>query len=261
MNYIYKFEKKVHFIIVILITLILCLVFYLEYKPNAYEIRMNNECIAYVKNIEAFEASIKDLEKELNKKFKKFKFTDKFTYSKIHIEYKYLTSKNDIEKNIINNSKTKVEPIEIKKTTEIKKSTQIKQNTVKEKAKVAATNKIRLLRPCNGRVSSSFGMRNGKMHKGMDIANHMGSTIHSAYDGVVSYAGWISGYGKVIKIDHGGGLETTYAHCSSINVKKNQHVKKGDKIGEVGSTGRSTGPHVHFEVRVNGVPQNPAKYV
>lgn len=248
MNFMNKCGKKIVSII-ILATLILCISFYVEYKLNAYEVKMNDEFIAYVNNLDLFKEDVKELEKEINKKFKDFKFTDKFTYSKIHIEYKFLTTKNHIEKNIINNSKTKIEDLEEKKS------------TATEDSKATVGKGLKLLRPCKGMVSSPFGMRNGKLHKGMDIANNLGAPIYAAYDGVISYAGWISGYGKTIKVDHGGGLETIYAHCSTIKVKKYQQVKSGDKIGEVGSTGRSTGPHVHFEVRINGVPKNPAKYM
>jgi murein DD-endopeptidase MepM/ murein hydrolase activator NlpD len=115
--------------------------------------------------------------------------------------------------------------------------------------------------PSRGSISSDFGMRWGRMHKGIDIAANLGATINAALDGTVSYADWQDGYGKVIKIDHGRGIESTYAHCSSITVKKGEVVKQGEKIGEVGSTGNSTGPHLHFEVRENGEPKNPQKYM
>ena len=115
--------------------------------------------------------------------------------------------------------------------------------------------------PSRGSISSGFGMRWGKMHKGIDIAASFGATISAALDGTVSYADWEDGYGNVIKIDQGRGIETTYAHCSVITVKKGEVVKKGMKIGEVGSTGNSTGPHLHFEVRENGEPKNPQKYI
>lgn len=248
MNCIHKYGKKIVCIIT-LATLMLCIFSYFEHKPNAYEIKMNDEFIAYVDNLDLFKKHVNELEKEINKKFKDFKFTDKFTYSKIHIEYKFLTTKNHIEKNIINNSKTKVEALQAKKS------------IATEDSKATTGKNLKLLRPCKGRVSSPFGIRNGKLHKGMDIANNTGAPIYAAYDGVISYVGWISGYGKTVKVDHGEGLETIYAHCSTLKVKKDQQVKSGDKIGEVGSTGRSTGPHVHFEVRINGVPQNPAKYM
>jgi murein DD-endopeptidase MepM/ murein hydrolase activator NlpD len=115
--------------------------------------------------------------------------------------------------------------------------------------------------PSRGSISSPFGTRWGKMHKGVDIAASFGSTINAALDGTISYAGWESGYGNVIKIDHGKALETTYAHCSVITAKIGEVVKKGTKIGEVGSTGNSTGPHLHFEVRENGVPKDPLLYI
>ncbi|MBK5240863.1 peptidoglycan DD-metalloendopeptidase family protein [Clostridium sp.] len=123
---------------------------------------------------------------------------------------------------------------------------------------LTATN---IISPSRGSISSNFGMRWGKMHKGVDIAANLGTTINAALDGTVTFAGIQDGYGKVIKLSHSGGMETTYAHCSVINVKIGENIKQGEKIGEVGSTGNSTGPHLHFEVRVNGEPQNPEKYV
>jgi murein DD-endopeptidase MepM/ murein hydrolase activator NlpD len=123
---------------------------------------------------------------------------------------------------------------------------------------LTATN---IISPSRGNISSNFGMRWGKMHKGVDIAANLGTTINAALDGTVTFAGIQDGYGKVIKLSHSEGIETTYAHCSVINVKIGENIKQGEKIGEVGSTGNSTGPHLHFEVRVNGEPQNPEKYV
>jgi murein DD-endopeptidase MepM/ murein hydrolase activator NlpD len=118
-----------------------------------------------------------------------------------------------------------------------------------------------LASPSRGTVSSSFGMRWGRMHEGMDIAASIGESIYAALDGTVTYAGWQEGYGKFIKLKHSDGLETAYGHCSVINVKVGQSVKKGEKIGEVGNTGKSTGPHLHFEVRQNGQPKNPTAYL
>lgn len=115
--------------------------------------------------------------------------------------------------------------------------------------------------PAKGTLTSNFGQRWGKMHNGIDIGAPYGTIIHSAASGVVSFSGWQQGYGYVIKIDHGSGIETVYAHCRKIYVKKSQKVKSGEQIGEVGSTGNSTGPHVHFEIRVNGAAQNPLVYI
>jgi murein DD-endopeptidase MepM/ murein hydrolase activator NlpD len=118
-----------------------------------------------------------------------------------------------------------------------------------------------IISPSRGSISSNFGMRWGKMHQGVDIAANLGTTINAVLDGTVIFAGWQDGYGKVIQLSHSGGIQTTYAHCSFIDVKKGETIKQGEKIGEVGSTGNSTGPHLHFEVRKNGEPQNPEKYV
>lgn len=112
-----------------------------------------------------------------------------------------------------------------------------------------------------GTISSSFGERLGKMHKGIDIAAPMGTAIYAVKNGKVIFSGWEEGYGKVIKIDIGEGIVIIYGHCSVLNVNTNDLVNSGEKIGEVGSTGKSTGPHLHFEVRKNNIPQNPNLYL
>jgi murein DD-endopeptidase MepM/ murein hydrolase activator NlpD len=132
---------------------------------------------------------------------------------------------------------------------------------VKGKKTAAATSKTLLASPSRGTISSNFGMRWGKMHEGMDIAAPVGQPILAALDGTVTFAGWQNGYGNFIKLKHSGGVETAYGHCSKIEVKVGESVEKGEKIGEVGSTGNSTGPHLHFEVLVNGQQKNPAGYL
>jgi murein DD-endopeptidase MepM/ murein hydrolase activator NlpD len=125
----------------------------------------------------------------------------------------------------------------------------------------ATTSASGLIWPVNGPVTSGFGMRWGRMHTGIDIAVPTGTPVHASASGVVVYAGWMSGYGNLVAIDHGGGLATAYAHNSSLIVSVGQHVSQGDVISLSGSTGHSTGPHVHFEVRVNGVPVDPLNYL
>ena len=111
------------------------------------------------------------------------------------------------------------------------------------------------------RYTSGFGMRWGRMHNGTDFAAPHGTPIYSTADGVVTHAGWQSGYGRLVKIQHEFGIETRYAHLSRINVKVGQRVSRGQKIAAMGNTGRSTGTHLHYEVRVGGRPVNPMIYI
>ena len=121
--------------------------------------------------------------------------------------------------------------------------------------------------PVNGPITSPFGYRNdpvlggNRLHAGVDIGASSGTPIKAAGDGVVVIAGWNGGYGNFTLIDHGGGLATGYGHQSSIGVRVGQHVSTGEVIGNVGSTGASTGPHLHWEVRVNGTPVDPMGWV
>lgn len=124
----------------------------------------------------------------------------------------------------------------------------------------------RLAWPCTGAVVSGFGMRvhpvlgYARMHTGVDIDCPNGAAVGSAASGIVVYAGWSGGYGNFVMVDHGDGLATAYAHLSRIQVSRGQSVTQGQTVGNVGSTGLSTGPHLHFEVRVNGNPVDPMRY-
>ena len=111
------------------------------------------------------------------------------------------------------------------------------------------------------RYTSGFGMRWGRMHNGTDFAAPHGTPIFATADGVVVHAEWLSGYGRLVKIQHEFGIETRYAHMSKIRVKKGQRVSRGQRIGDMGNTGRSTGTHLHYEVRVGGKPVNPMIYI
>ena len=118
--------------------------------------------------------------------------------------------------------------------------------------------------PTSGDVSSPYGLRwNGSdFHPGIDIANDMGTPIFATADGIVDYAGWNSGgYGNMVDIEHGNGIMTRYAHASQVLVSSGQSVKRGQIIALMGSTGFSTGPHVHYEVRINGQAVNPISYM
>jgi murein DD-endopeptidase MepM/ murein hydrolase activator NlpD len=118
-----------------------------------------------------------------------------------------------------------------------------------------------LIWPVNGAFTSPFGMRWGRLHAGIDIAAPTGTAIRAADSGRVAIAGWTGGYGNYTCIQHGGALSTCYGHQSSIGVSVGQSVSKGQVIGAVGNTGNSTGPHLHFETRVNGSPVDPMGYL
>jgi murein DD-endopeptidase MepM/ murein hydrolase activator NlpD len=118
-----------------------------------------------------------------------------------------------------------------------------------------------LVWPVSGPVVSPFGYRWGRLHAGIDIAVPYGTPIHAAAAGTVVLAGWVSGYGNYTCIDHGGGLATCYAHQSSYAVSQGAAVSQGQVIGYVGCTGHCFGPHLHFEVRINGAPVDPLGYL
>lgn len=120
---------------------------------------------------------------------------------------------------------------------------------------------IYLSKPTTGTITSRFGVRATGMHTGMDIANYQGTNIYAAAAGTVKFTGWYGGYGNLVILTHGNGVDTYYGHCNTILVTAGQQVSQGQLIAKMGNTGNSSGPHLHLEVRVNGVAQNPQTYV
>jgi murein DD-endopeptidase MepM/ murein hydrolase activator NlpD len=123
------------------------------------------------------------------------------------------------------------------------------------------------VRPCQGWTTSRFGYRKSpftgrrEFHKGLDIANRHGSPVIATADGVITFVGPKGLLGNMVRVDHGHGMVTRYGHLSKMLVKRGQAVKRGDKIALMGNSGRSTGPHLHYEVHLNGIPVNPHKYI
>ena len=214
-----------------------------------YAILENNEEKYYVQTYEEAEKVLNDLKaKNSNNK-------DKITYAlKYNTELKTFT---DTETAVaaLYVEKPKVTP---------KKGINKKINT---SANVDYSNTalgISLIKPINGTISSRFGARSSirsSVHTGLDIAASKGTPIKAAAGGTVIYSGWKGSLGKLVVIDHGNGVETYYAHCNSLVASKGETVSQGQVIAYVGSTGNSTGPHLHLEIRVNGVAKNPQNYL
>ncbi|MBC8288669.1 MAG: M23 family metallopeptidase [Nitrospinae bacterium] len=136
------------------------------------------------------------------------------------------------------------------------------RTTKKQSSPTVKPRKGFLIWPTKGSLTSRFGIRNGSKHEGIDIAGPKGTPVHAAAGGEVVFSGWgPTGYGKMVIIKHPHHLTTLYAHNSKLIVKKGSRVKQGQKISLMGSTGRSTGPHLHFEVRNNTHPKDPIKYL
>lgn len=160
-----------------------------------------------------------------------------------------------------------VEEIEEENAKIIKKSTTYAAST-----KVVAQEILLALRESNaelnfrnpldsGVITSRYGLRSLGNHKGLDIAAPTGTPIHASEAGIVTYSGWMNGYGNLLIVQHPAGYETYYGHCSKLAANVGDSVEKGDVIGYVGSTGRSTGPHVHLEIRIDGVIYNPMDFL
>ena len=136
----------------------------------------------------------------------------------------------------------------------------LKKKSVPRKAVKAI--KDFLIWPVKGQLASKFGNRNGRHHDGIDVSSRKGTPVVAAADGKVMFSGWgPTGYGLMVIVRHKNNLTTVYAHNAHIHVHKNQVVRQGQRIASVGSTGRSTGPHLHFEVRNDTHPQNPLNYL
>lgn len=161
---------------------------------------------------------------------------------------------------------TSLQPLDLN---EIKKNIESFYSTMNSvKKKISAQNAHPSILPYSGRISSYYGTRRNPLsrgrfefHNGVDICGPYRSKVKAAADGIVIHSGWLARYGYTVIIDHRNGYTTLYGHNSKLLVKKGQRVSKGQAISLIGSTGRSTGPHVHFEVRYNGKAVNPLKII
>lgn len=179
--------------------------------------------------------------------------------------YNHLNSLHDAE--IIKNVTRKLDLLDRQLYTQIKSFDELQQLAVNNKERISHIPAIQPISSENMKqMASGYGYRRdpiygtSRFHEGLDFAADTGTPVYATADGRVVHAGWQSGYGNLVEVDHGYGYITRYAHLSRCDVTEGQTVSRGDKIAEVGNTGKSTGSHLHYEVRLNGAPQNPINY-
>lgn len=210
-----------------------------------YAITINNENTTYVNSMEEAESVIAKIKEEK---------ADKLDEIEIGMQEIYT---NDI--------KETENTVEIASAVTVAETEIINVANENEKIKSATLDGVYFaVKPVTGTITSRFGANESirdHTHLGMDIAAPNGTDIKAAADGTITYAGWMSGYGNLVIISHENGIQTYYGHCSKLYVSKGQEVTAGDVIALVGSTGNSTGNHLHFEIRKNGVQINPQKYL
>lgn len=215
-----------------------------------YAILQSSEIKLYVSTFEEAEEAINELKEKNSKNKNELTIAEKF-----ESEPKDIVTKEEV----ISKLYEKVEST--KKVTTSNSNVRYATSANMTSKKIALG--INLIRPVSGVVTSRFGARWGATHKGIDIGAPKGTAVKAAAAGTVikSSTGYNGGYGNYIVISHGNGIETVYGHCSALYAKVGQKVSQGEVIAGVGNTGRSTGNHLHLEIRINGVAQNPQNYL
>lgn len=218
-----------------------------------YEIALDNQTLETVNTIEEAEEIVNKAKQDNKQQELNLTIIEKYTQNKEEIK----TDDIEVAKLNINN-----------KITEMSEKQKAEENAKKEQEKLnnmPEINGIKLAeKPVSGTITSRYGVSSRirkSNHTGLDISAKTGTKIKAIADGTVTCAKYSGSYGNLVKIDHGNGVETWYAHTSKMYVKNGQKVKAGETIAAVGSTGNSTGPHLHLEIRVNGKHVNPQKYL
>lgn len=252
---------------------------YIQVKKKVFELnRLRQETQAQKSQLHFFSSKIEDLEKQLSilKDFdKKIRIIANLERgeestalmgmggpSPSDIREKMKAEKDD--KGLIQQMKMDVERLQSEAVS--------REESLSELEKLLATKKDMLTHtpsiwPVLGWVTSAFGFRSNpftgltQMHEGLDISNRVGTVVSAPADGIISDIGSDLALGRILVISHGFGMTSRFGHLSKVLVKVGQKVKRGDKIAEVGMTGRTTGPHLHYEVRLNGIPVNPMRFI
>ena len=210
-----------------------------------YTVAVNNNNAVYVNTVEEAEQTVEKIKED---------YSEKLDEININVGEIYVQNINEVE--------TSVSVAQSVETAEIEVKEIVKEQ---EKVKAATLDGVYFsVKPVTGNITSRYGAVEdirSHAHSGLDIAAPLGTDIKAASGGTVTYSGWMGGYGNLIIITHENGIQTYYGHCSKLYAKVGDVVEAGDVIAAVGSTGNSTGNHLHFEIRKNGVTINPQKYL
>lgn len=218
-----------------------------------YAILDNQEEKIYVPDFSQAEDIVNKLKEKNSSNMENITIAEKY-----ETELKEMTSTDDAV------SKLYVAPKKVTVASTAKKTSSGSVNTATTISGTKVSLGISLIKPVSGIISSRFGARSSirsSAHTGLDIATSTGTPVSAAASGTVTFSGWKGSYGKLIVVTHSNGVQTYYGHCSQLYASVGQTVSQGQKIAAVGSTGNSTGPHLHFEIRVNGVAYNPQNYL
>lgn len=224
-----------------------------------YAIIDNNEEKLYVSNFEQAEGVVNGLKEKDSSNIDNISIVEKY-----ETDIKELISSEEAISKLYVEKPKPVIVASKKKTSSTKYASTGTVNTSLTTSSGSASLGISLIRPVSGVISSRFGARSSirsSAHTGLDIATSNGTPIQAASSGTVTFSGYKGSYGNLLVITHSNGIQTYYGHCSQLYVSAGTSVSQGQTIAAVGSTGNSTGPHLHFEVRINGVAYNPQNYV
>ena len=223
----------------------------IEVTYKYYEIASNNEAIEKVNTKEEAEEIVNNINEE-NKE-------------DVSIIEKYTQNGEDVETSTVEVAKTNIQEKLEQKKEEQKQKEELEAKKKEEETAIANINGIKIAtKPISGTITSRYGVSSSirkSTHTGLDISATTGTPIKAVAGGTVTCASYTGSYGNLVKIDHGNGVETWYGHTSKMYVKVGQKISSGDVIAAVGSTGNSTGPHLHLEIRINGTHVNPQKYL
>lgn len=212
-----------------------------------YEVIFNQQTKTYVDTLEEAEKVVNNIKKEYKKDLE----------LDLQIAEKYTENIKDVKTESVKVAEKELSDVVEKKAKEEKIKKELQNKPSINGIKIA-------VKPVSGRITSRFGVNSrirSSSHTGLDIACAKGTPIKAVNSGTVTFAGYNGSYGNLIKINHGNSIETWYAHCTKLYASKGEKVKAGEKIAAVGSTGNSTGAHLHLEIRKNGTPLNPQKYL